>query len=86
MPEREVVTYDTEMELACEEEERNLLREERAKKKGKVVVGPGISSVFGSVAISLIQFIFHILSNRVGSLLCCINCSGYHFQETLYEE
>ncbi|KAL6740460.1 hypothetical protein Aduo_013811 [Ancylostoma duodenale] len=41
MPEREIVTYDTEMELACEEEERNLLREERAKKKGKVVVGPG---------------------------------------------
>ncbi|VDM71162.1 unnamed protein product [Strongylus vulgaris] len=41
LPEREVVTYDTEMQLACEEEERNLLREERAKKKGKVV-GPGI--------------------------------------------
>ncbi|KAK6748625.1 hypothetical protein RB195_001317 [Necator americanus] len=41
LPEREIVTYDVEMELACEEEERDLLREERAKKKGKVVVGSG---------------------------------------------
>ncbi|CAJ0600990.1 unnamed protein product [Cylicocyclus nassatus] len=40
-PERNVVTYDTEMELACEEEERNLLRDERAKKKGKAAVGTG---------------------------------------------
>ncbi|KHJ90804.1 PHD-finger [Oesophagostomum dentatum] len=40
LPEREVVTYDTEMELACEEEERNLMREERTKKKGKVAEIP----------------------------------------------